>query len=45
VHEFLEKQAPDLTLHPLLTALRLATKAERIVVRQGLETLERLMEE
>jgi DNA-binding MarR family transcriptional regulator len=45
VHEFLEKQAPDLTLHPLLNALRLATKAERIVVRQGLETLERLMEE
>jgi DNA-binding MarR family transcriptional regulator len=45
VHAFLEKQAPDLTLHPLLNALRRATKAERIVVRQGLETLERLMEE
>jgi MarR family transcriptional regulator, organic hydroperoxide resistance regulator len=45
VHSFLEKQAPDLTLHPLLKALRRATKAERIVVRQGLETLERLMEE
>ena len=44
VHAFLEKQAPDLTLHPLLNALRRATKAERIVVRQGLETLERLME-
>ncbi len=45
VREFLEKQAPDLTLHPLLNALRRASKAERIVVRQGLETLERLMEE
>jgi DNA-binding MarR family transcriptional regulator len=45
VHEFLEKQAPDLTLHPLLNALRRASKAERIVVRKGIETLERLMEE
>jgi DNA-binding MarR family transcriptional regulator len=45
VREFLEKQAPDLTLHPLLNAMRRASKAERIVVRQGLETLERLMEE
>jgi DNA-binding MarR family transcriptional regulator len=45
VREFLEKRAPDLTLHPLLNALRKATKAERIVVRQGLETLERLMKE
>ena len=45
VREFHDKQAPDLTLHPLLNALRRASKAERIVVRKGIETLQRLMEE
>jgi DNA-binding MarR family transcriptional regulator len=45
VREFLEKQAPELTLYPLLNALRRASEAERIAVRKGIETLERLMEE
>jgi DNA-binding MarR family transcriptional regulator len=45
VRAFLEKQAPDLTLHPLLNALRRASKAERIAVRKGIETLARLMDE
>ena len=45
VREFLEKQAPELTLHPLLNALRRASEAERIAVRKGIEILERLMEE
>jgi DNA-binding MarR family transcriptional regulator len=45
VREFLEKQAPKLTLHPLLSALRSASEAERIAVRRGIRILERLMEE
>ena len=45
VREFLEKQVPELTLYPLLNALRRASEAERIAVRKGIETLERLMEE
>lgn len=45
VREFLEKQAPKLTLHPLVSALRRATKAERSAVQKGIETLERLLEE
>jgi DNA-binding MarR family transcriptional regulator len=45
VREFLEKQAPELTLYPLLNALRRASEAERIAVRKGIKTLERLMEE
>jgi len=44
VREFLEKKAPELTLHPLVTALRRASDAERRAVRRGLETLERLLE-
>ncbi len=45
VREFMEKQAPELALHPLLSALRRASEAERSAVRKGIETLERLLEE
>lgn len=45
VRKFLEKQAPDVTLHPLLRALRRASETERNAVRKGIETLERLLEE
>lgn len=44
VREFLQKQAPELTLQPLLNALRRATDSERTAVRKGIETLERLLE-
>lgn len=44
VREFLKKRAPELTLHPLVNALRRASKAERAAVRKGIETLERLLE-
>jgi DNA-binding MarR family transcriptional regulator len=44
VREFLEKQAPELTLRPLLNALRRASETERTAVREGIETLERLLE-
>jgi DNA-binding MarR family transcriptional regulator len=45
VREFLEKRAPELKLHPLLSALRRASEAERTAVEKGIETLERLLEE
>jgi len=45
VREFLEKKAPELTLDPLLGALRKASEAERKAVRKGIATLERLLEE
>ena len=44
VRQFMEKQAPELALHPLLDALRKASEAERRAVKQGIEILERLLE-
>lgn len=44
VRHFMQKKAPELTLHPLLDALRRATPAERRAVREGLATLERLLD-
>jgi DNA-binding MarR family transcriptional regulator len=45
VLEFLQKKAPELTLHPLLRALSRASEAERRAVRRGLNTLEKLLGE
>jgi len=45
VREFMERHAPELQLHPLLSGLRRASEAERTAVRKGIETLERLLEE
>ena len=45
VREFMRKQAPELTLHPLLNALRKASEAERTAVKHGIEILEKLLEE
>ena len=45
VREFMEKEAQELALHPLLNALRKASETERNVVRKGIETLERLLED
>jgi DNA-binding MarR family transcriptional regulator len=45
VREFLERQAPEMTLHPLLVALRRGSQAERTEVLKGIETLDRLMQE
>ncbi len=43
VRDFLQRQAPELTLHPLVTALKRATLAERETVQEGLNILERLL--
>ena len=45
VREFMQKRAPELTLHPLLAALERASEAERRIVRRGLDTLERMLED
>jgi DNA-binding MarR family transcriptional regulator len=43
VRDFLDKREPELTLHPLLSALKRATPAERLTIQKGIETLERLL--
>jgi DNA-binding MarR family transcriptional regulator len=43
VRIFLDKRAPDLTRAPLMRALKRATRAERVAVQDGLETLARLL--
>lgn len=45
VRQFLDREAPELTLHPLLNALRRASEAERAAVKKGIKILERLIEE
>ena len=44
VREFMRKRAPELTLHPLVDALRRAKPGERRAVREGLAILERLLD-
>lgn len=45
VKDFMGKKAPELTLHPLVDALRRASPEERKAVRTGLDTLARLLGE
>jgi DNA-binding MarR family transcriptional regulator len=45
VREFLQKQAPALTLHPLNEALKRASAAERKTVWEGITMLEKLLTE
>lgn len=44
VLDFMRRRAPELTLHPLVDALRHASAEERRAVRTGLDTLERLLD-
>jgi DNA-binding MarR family transcriptional regulator len=43
VRKFLETRMPELTLHPLLQALREATPSERQAITNGFDTLTRLL--
>ena len=43
VRTFLEKKKPELTLSPLVRALSSATTKDRNTIREGLDTLERLL--
>ena len=45
VRDFMQKRAPELTLHPLLAALESASVADRKAVQVGLDTLERLLDD
>lgn len=45
VEEFMRKRAPELTLHPLVDALRRASFEERRVIRAGIDTLQRLLDD
>jgi DNA-binding MarR family transcriptional regulator len=45
VRDFMQKKAPELTLHPLVDALRRASREDRKAVRTGLDTLARLLGE
>ena len=45
VKDFMRKKAPELTLHPLVDALRRASPEERKAVRTGVDTLARLLGE
>ena len=44
VRQFMRRRVPELTLSPLVRALRRATAAERTAVQDGLNTLERLLD-
>lgn len=44
VRDFMQRRAPELTLHPLVTALERASAADLKAVQLGLETLERLLD-
>lgn len=44
VRDFMRRRAPELTLHPLVDALRRASAEERRAVRVGLDTLEGLLD-
>lgn len=44
VRQFLETRMPELTLHPLVAALRRASPAQRQAIQAGLDTLEKLLD-
>lgn len=44
VRQFMRRRLPELTLSPLVRALRRATAAERRTIRDGLDALERLLD-
>lgn len=44
VRDFMQRRAPELTLHPLVTALERASASDLKAVQLGLETLERLLD-
>lgn len=44
VRDFMQRRAPELTLHPLVIALERASAADLKTVQLGLETLEKLLD-